>query len=145
MQGKRTATLPIMVLAMTSLVMAARQSGVYHASSTGQTPGFVVDPAWPQPLPNNWLLGQIGGLYVDPHDHIWIYNRPRTMTNEEAGPGRAGAGRCRSKGPAGQRTWPSAHLWLHRRLLQGCSIRAGVRYRRKPAACLGRPGRPWLL
>src|SRR5271163_843027 len=85
MQGKRTATLPIMVLAMTSLVMAARQAGVYHASSTGQTPGFVVDPSWPRPLPNNWLLGQIGGLYVDRHDHIWVYNRPRTLTNEEAG------------------------------------------------------------
>ena len=58
---------------------------MYNASSTGKTPGFVVDPAWPQPLPNNWLLGQIGGLYVDQHDHIWVYNRPRTMTTEEAG------------------------------------------------------------
>jgi len=92
MQGKRTATLPIMLLALTSLVMAADpgrrfsgQAGVYHASSTGQTPGFVADPAWPQPLPNNWLFGQIGSLHVDRHDHIWVYNRPRTMTNEEAG------------------------------------------------------------
>ncbi len=100
--GKRTAALPIVLCAMTTLVMAAnndsnplknqgsldqlaKQAGVYNASSTGKTPGFVVDPAWPQPLPNNWLLGQIGGLYVDPHDHIWVYNRPRTMTNEEAG------------------------------------------------------------
>jgi hypothetical protein len=99
---KETAALPIMILAMTSLVMAAdpdnnilkssgaldrllRQTGVYNASSTGKTPSFVVDPAWPQRLPNNWLLGQIGGLYVDKHDHIWVYNRPRTMTNEEAG------------------------------------------------------------
>jgi NHL repeat len=102
MKGKRTATLPIMLLALVSLVRAAdtdsnilqntgaldrlsRQAGVYHASSTGQMPGFVADPAWPQPLPNNWLLGQIGGLNVDRHDHIWVYNRPRTMTNEEAG------------------------------------------------------------
>jgi hypothetical protein len=61
------------------------QSGVYHLSSTGKTPGFAVDPAWPRPLPNHWLLGQIGGLYVDQHDHIWVYNRPRTMTDEEAG------------------------------------------------------------
>jgi len=62
-----------------------RQTGVYNASKTGKTPSFVVDPAWPQPLPNHWLLGQIGGLYVDQHDHIWIYNRPRSLTNEEAG------------------------------------------------------------
>ena len=63
----------------------AKQSGVYNISPTGKTPNFVVDPSWPQPLPNNWILGQIGGLYVDPHDHVWIYNRPRTLTNEEAG------------------------------------------------------------
>ena len=98
--GKATAVL--LLIAMTGLVMAAdtdnnllkndgsldrlfKQAGVYNTSSTGKTPGFVVDPAWPQPLPNNWILGQIGGLYVDPHDHIWVYNRPRTMTNEEAG------------------------------------------------------------
>jgi DNA-binding beta-propeller fold protein YncE len=62
-----------------------KQTGVYNASKTGKTPGFVVDPSWPQPLPNNWILGQIGGLYVDRHDHIWIYNRPRSLTNEEAG------------------------------------------------------------
>ena len=103
---KMMAALPAMALAMTlaapSLMMAAdadvnilkssgsldrlfKQSGVYNASSTGKTPGFVVDPAWPQPLPHNWLVGQLGGLYVDQHDHIWVYNRPRTMTNEEAG------------------------------------------------------------
>jgi DNA-binding beta-propeller fold protein YncE len=63
----------------------AKTTGVYHASATGKTPGFVVDPSWPQPLPHNWLLGQIGGLYVDQHDHIWVYNRPRTLTTDEAG------------------------------------------------------------
>jgi len=62
-----------------------KQTGVYNVSKTGKTPGFVLDPAWPQPLPNHWLLGQLGGLYVDQHDHIWVYNRPRTMTTDEAG------------------------------------------------------------
>jgi DNA-binding beta-propeller fold protein YncE len=68
-----------------SLERLLKQTGVYNASKTGTTPSFVVDSSWPQPLPNNWLLGQIGGLYVDHHDHIWIYNRPRSLTNEEAG------------------------------------------------------------
>jgi DNA-binding beta-propeller fold protein YncE len=62
-----------------------QQTGVYNASKTGKAPGFVVDPAWPQPLPNNWTLGQVGGLHVDGHDHVWVYNRPRTLTTEEAG------------------------------------------------------------
>ncbi len=62
-----------------------KQSGVYKTSKTGKTPSFVNDPAWPQPLPHNWLLGAIGGLYVDQHDHVWVYNRPRSLMNEEAG------------------------------------------------------------
>ncbi len=62
-----------------------KKTGVYNTSKSGSTPNFVVDPAWPQALPNNWLLGQIGGLYVDQHDHVWVYNRPRTMATEEAG------------------------------------------------------------
>jgi DNA-binding beta-propeller fold protein YncE len=99
---KVTATLPAIVLALAGLVMAAdadinvlknsgalerliKQSGVYNASGTGKTPGFAIDPAWPPPLPNHWLVGQIGGLYVDRHDHVWVYNRPRTMTTDEAG------------------------------------------------------------
>jgi DNA-binding beta-propeller fold protein YncE len=61
------------------------QTGVYNASKTGKIPDFVCDPSWPQPLPHSWLVGQIGGLSVDRHNHIWVYNRPRTMTDEEAG------------------------------------------------------------
>ena len=68
-----------------SLERLLRHSGVYNASAGGKKPSFVVDPAWPQPLPNNWTLGQIGGLFVDSHDHIWVYNRPRSLTSEEAG------------------------------------------------------------
>ncbi|HZQ40541.1 MAG TPA: hypothetical protein VFA87_07100, partial [Rhizomicrobium sp.] len=59
-------------------------TGVYHRPATAHTPDFVADPGWPAPLPHNWLLGQIGGLYVDQNDHIWVYNRPRTMTSDEA-------------------------------------------------------------
>ncbi len=62
-----------------------KQTGVYNASKTGRTPGFVVDPAWPERLPNHWILGQVGGLFVDHHDHVWVYNRARSLTNEEAG------------------------------------------------------------
>ncbi|HEX4270137.1 MAG TPA: hypothetical protein VHZ32_02080, partial [Rhizomicrobium sp.] len=63
----------------------AAQTGVYNRPAGAKTPDFIVDPAWPQLLPHSWLLGQVGGLYVDGHDHIWVYNRPRTMTDEEAG------------------------------------------------------------
>lgn len=61
------------------------QTGVYNKAAGGKTPGFVADPSWPAPLPHSWMLGQVGGLYVDRHDHVWVYNRPRTMTSDEAG------------------------------------------------------------
>src|SRR6201993_1040170 len=42
-------------------------------------PSFVLDPAWPKPLPHNWIIGDVGGMYVDRHDHIWVYHRPRSL------------------------------------------------------------------
>jgi hypothetical protein len=46
-----------------------------------EAPGFVVDPSWPKPLPNNWRIGQVGGLAVDSHDNIWVYHRPRSLSS----------------------------------------------------------------
>ena len=51
-------------LQRTTLDLLLKQTGVHDKSKTGTSPDFVVDPTWPQPLPRNWLLGQIGGLYV---------------------------------------------------------------------------------
>src|SRR6478609_3498216 len=62
----------------------AERSGVYAVPPTAKVPGFIADAGWPQKLPNNWIIGQVGGLYVAPDDHIWIYQRPRSLTNDEA-------------------------------------------------------------
>ena len=51
----------------------------------GQAPSFVVDPAWPKPLPHNWIIGDIGGLFVDKQDHIWVYHRPRSLSSTDSG------------------------------------------------------------
>jgi hypothetical protein len=74
------------------------KTGVYDRSKTGKTPDFVSDPTWPQPLPHSWLLGQIGGLYVDGHDQVWVYNRPRTLNNDEVGLEKAVPGAVDAKG-----------------------------------------------
>jgi DNA-binding beta-propeller fold protein YncE len=47
-------------------------------------PSFVVDPSWPKPLPNNWLIGQVGGLAVDSQDNIWVYHRGRSFEESSA-------------------------------------------------------------
>src|SRR5260221_13430300 len=59
-------TLPI---AVASVVLAG-------ASLFSQAaPSFQVDPLWPRPLPNHWLLGSVTGVAVDAQDHIWIVHR----------------------------------------------------------------------
>ena len=40
-----------------------------------QAPVFEVDPLWPKPLPNNWLLGWTIGVWADEQDHVWIIHR----------------------------------------------------------------------
>lgn len=42
-------------------------------------PRFEVDPLWPKPLPNHWVIGQTIGLDVDAKDNVWIIHRPGTF------------------------------------------------------------------
>ena len=50
-----------------------------------EIPTFAVEPSWPKPLPNNWILGQVGGITVDLQGHIWMIHRPRSLTDDEKG------------------------------------------------------------
>ena len=54
-------------------------------SEGASAPSFVVDASWPKPLPNDWRIGQVGGIAVDSHDNIWVYHRPRTLDASSAG------------------------------------------------------------
>jgi DNA-binding beta-propeller fold protein YncE len=48
-------------------------------AATTQAPRFEVDPMWPKPLPNHWILGQTIGVSVDGNDHIWIIHRAGSL------------------------------------------------------------------
>ena len=51
-----------------------------------QAPAFKVDPLWPKPLPNHWVLGSVTGVAVDAQDHIWITHRGAdSLGNNEKG------------------------------------------------------------
>ncbi|MBD2749496.1 hypothetical protein IC232_22720 [Microvirga sp. BT688] len=71
-------------------VMAALGTGqllLQKAIAQGkEAPRFEVDPFWPKPMPNNWVLGQTIGVAVDSRDHIWIVHRgsdPAALDNTE--------------------------------------------------------------
>jgi hypothetical protein len=50
--------------------------GASTPARAGDVPTFAVDASWPKPLPNNWILGQVGGITVDSKGHIWVIHRP---------------------------------------------------------------------
>ena len=57
-------------------------------SSVGATTGqastrYAVDPYWPKPLPGKWQVGAVAGVAVDRRDHIWIIQRPGSLTDDE--------------------------------------------------------------
>jgi len=55
-----------------------------QSKSAMQAPRFEVDPLWPKPLPNHWILGSTIGVWVDTDDHVWIIHRSSaTLANNE--------------------------------------------------------------
>jgi hypothetical protein len=57
------------------IVVREQQVAAQKAGAAVQAPRFEVDPLWPKPLPNHWVLGSLGGIGVDEQDHVWILNR----------------------------------------------------------------------
>ncbi len=55
------------------------------AADAVMAPVFEVDPLWPQPLPNHWILGSAIGVTVDANDNIWIIHRGNGNPSTELG------------------------------------------------------------
>jgi DNA-binding beta-propeller fold protein YncE len=56
-----------------------RRATLAAAGPAVQAPRFEVDPLWPKPLPNKWILGQTIGVSVDAQDHVWIIHRAGSL------------------------------------------------------------------
>src|SRR5438045_771073 len=69
-----------LVLAGLGLASSALDRHAFAAAGTAvQAPRFEVDPLWPKPLPNKWILGQTIGVSVDAQDHVWIIHRAGSL------------------------------------------------------------------
>ena len=69
-----------LVVCMVLLALTfAGGSDVFLTTEVGaaevMAPRFEVDPFWPKPLPNHWILGATIGVAVDSRDHVWIVQR----------------------------------------------------------------------
>src|ERR1051326_7565304 len=64
------------------------------AAGTAQAPRFEVDPMWPKPLPNHWVIGSVIGVTADSNDHIWIIHRQGSLEPKEISLSTKGAECC---------------------------------------------------
>jgi hypothetical protein len=46
-------------------------------------PRFEVDPMWPKPLPNHWVMGAVIGVAVDGSDNVWVIHRAGSLEPKE--------------------------------------------------------------
>jgi len=80
------ASLCVLVVALGVGQAVLQNKAEAQARASAQAPMFEVDPLWPKPLPNHWLLGMTIGVWVDDQDHVWIIHRggPTLHANERA-------------------------------------------------------------
>ena len=87
-----TALLAIIAALAAGSVILEKNATV--AAAGVQAPQFEVDPMWPKPLPNHWVLGWATGVTVDAQDHIWMVQQSNKLSPGEQF-GEAGvAGSC---------------------------------------------------
>lgn len=75
-------------VAMLAAALAVALAGTVAANGKkgAKAPRFAVDASWPKTLPNNWVIGQTGGIAVDSRDHVWVLQRPRSIAARYLGP-----------------------------------------------------------
>jgi DNA-binding beta-propeller fold protein YncE len=64
-------------------IALAAAGALAQPAAAADVPHFQVDPFWPKPLPDNWIVGQVAGVAVDKNDHVWIIHRPGTILDDE--------------------------------------------------------------
>ena len=89
MNGKRQ-TLIFGAVAGIAIALACGQAAMDDGAqaSEGQgveAPMFEVDPFWPKPLPDHWVLGSAIGVGVDSRDHVFIVHRGNLTERTEGG------------------------------------------------------------
>ncbi len=77
----RPATIVAGLLLALGLVASAQ------SDKTHLVPHFEWDPTWPKPLSGGRILGNVIGVAADTRDHIWVLNRPSSITEQERGAG----------------------------------------------------------
>jgi hypothetical protein len=84
----------ITLLVVLGIGQAVLQNQADAQARTVQAPMFEVDPLWPKPMPNHWLLGMTIGVHVDDQDHVWIIHRSSATLHNNEKALETGVGEC---------------------------------------------------
>jgi DNA-binding beta-propeller fold protein YncE len=84
---KRTHLVPAVLIGLLA-VLGVAQATLQRLTATqrvgaDQIPKFQVDPLWPKPLPNKWVMGSVIGVSVDSRNDVWIAHRPSSLVDNE--------------------------------------------------------------
>jgi sugar lactone lactonase YvrE len=78
-----------LIMAIGGLAIAQSALQATADQQTVEVPLFEVDPLWPKPLPNHWILGSAIGVGIDSRDHVLIVHRGLPTLNERTEAGAA--------------------------------------------------------
>lgn len=68
-----------------AVAQGANAAAAPGSPTAAALPIYEVDPTWPPTPPNDWILGDIRGLFVDDRDHLWVIHMPSSLTPQEIG------------------------------------------------------------
>ncbi|HXV61321.1 MAG TPA: hypothetical protein VEK15_11545 [Vicinamibacteria bacterium] len=66
-------------LVVLAIVQFALDRSLAAQEASVQAPMFEVDPFWPKPLPNHWVIGSTIGVTIDSRDHVFVIHREGTL------------------------------------------------------------------
>lgn len=69
----------LLAAAISGLAIGQSAMDARARAANVNAPRFEVDPQWPKPLPNHWVLGNVIGVGVDDRDHVFIVHRNDTF------------------------------------------------------------------
>ncbi|MBP7779767.1 MAG: hypothetical protein KA371_21830 [Acidobacteria bacterium] len=74
-----------LILPVAASAQSAGAAVAPGSPTADRLPIYEIDPTWPPTLPNDWILGDIRGLFVDDRDHLWVIHMPSSLTPQEIG------------------------------------------------------------
>lgn len=76
----------VLIVTVPALTGAAANAEDGAASANMQIPQYELDTSWPKlPLPNNWALGRVTGIFVDTKNHLWMLQDVAMFPNAVGG------------------------------------------------------------